>query len=81
MKPISEYIEEYLWEDKSYEDQPDGTGVRVMSEGRVRELMKKYAEDVVDECYEQAEVIPEHQGYHGAYVDKDSIQKVKQQIK
>lgn len=78
MKTIKEYIEEYLWEDKSHEDQPDGTGVMVMSEGRVREVMKKYAEDVVEECKNEGVdyVIQEQQYWY-----MDNLERIKQQIK
>lgn len=66
MRTIDEMIEEYLWEDED--------GVRVMSAGRVKQVMKEMAEMVIDEC---AKVVlamrPD--------VNADDIESVKQQVK
>ena len=66
MKTIEEYIKEYLFK---YDE---GDVFKVMSEGRVREVMKKYAEDVVNICGNNPRISDEHY---------QEMMKVKQQIK
>jgi len=66
-------IEEHLWEDED--------GVRVMSEGRVRQVMKEMAEMTIDECVKEVILWEKEENTPPTGWLKDRIRAVKISIK